>query len=339
MIEVIDKRIIIMKGKCFLKLLDFSTLEVNQLLKLSASLKQEKKTGQEKQRLKNKNIVLVFEKTSTRTRCSTEVAAFDQGACTTFISDGSQMGAKESIKDTARVLGRLYDAIVYRGYTQSTIEILAQYSGVPVYNALTNEFHPTQVLADFLTIQEHTPESLSFNDITLTYIGDGKNNVSNSLLIGASLVGLNFNIIAPKVYQPKKELLQQALNLAKVSKAKIQVTDDLDAIKGSDFVYNDVWVSMGEPESVWQERMELLMPYQINQALLDRSANPNIKFMHCLPSYHNLETDVSTKICKQYDIDSLEVTEDVFESKASIVFDQTENRLHTIKAILVATLT
>ena len=327
-----------LKNRSFLKLLDFTPEEITYLLKLSAELKSAKRSGTEQQRLKGKNIALIFEKTSTRTRCAFEVAAYDQGAHVTYLSpDGSQIGHKESIKDTARVLGRFYDGIEYRGFSQKTVEDLAFYSGVPVWNGLTDEFHPTQILADFLTIQEHSDKPLK--NISFCYMGDARNNMGNSLMVGASKLGMDFRAAAPKQCQPNDELVQKCKEIAKQTGAKITLTDDLTmALKGVDFVYTDVWVSMGEPESVWDERIKLLMPFQVNRKALDLTGNPAVKFLHCLPAYHNLETKIGKDIQKKFGIDAMEVTDEVFESKNSIVFDQAENRLHTIKAIMVATL-
>lgn len=325
-------------GRHFLKLLDFSAGEINQLLDLSAALKHEKRTGSEQQRLKGKNIVLIFEKGSTRTRCAFETACFDQGAHVTYLeSSGSQLGTKESVKDTARVLGRMYDGIEYRGYGQQRVESLAKFAGVPVWNGLTDEFHPTQTLADFLTMKEHC--DLPLDRITFAYVGDARNNVANSLLIGAAKMGMDFRAVAPGKLQPHQNLLTQAQEIARESGACITVTDDLsDGVKGCDFIYSDVWVSMGEPESVWEDRIEQLKPYQITTGVLEKTGNPEIKFLHCLPAFHNLETTVGAEICNRFGLTAMEVTEDVFESPASVVWDQAENRLHTIKAIMVATL-
>lgn len=327
-----------LRNRSFLKLLDFTQEEIKYLLKLSAELKAAKYSGTEQPTLKGKNIALIFEKTSTRTRCAFEVAAHDQGAHVTYLSpDGSQIGHKESIKDTARVLGRLYDGIEYRGYSQKTVEELAQYSGVPVWNGLTDEFHPTQILADFLTMQEHSDKPL--NKISFCYLGDARNNMGNSLMVGAAKMGMDFRAAAPKKCQQSNELVQRCLEIAKETGAKITLTENVaDAVKGVDFLYTDVWVSMGEPESVWEERVKLLLPYQINMNVVRLTGNENVKFLHCLPAYHNLETKIGREIHKKFEIDAMEVTEEVFESKHSIVFDEAENRLHTIKAIMVATL-
>jgi ornithine carbamoyltransferase len=327
-----------LKNRSFLKLLDFTPEEIRFLLKLSADLKSAKYAGTEQQKLKGKNIALIFEKTSTRTRCAFEVAAFDQGANVSYLGpSGTQIGSKESMKDTARVLGRMYDAIEYRGYGQSIVEELANYAGVPVYNGLTDEFHPTQILADLLTMQEHSDKPL--NKISFCYLGDARNNMGNSLMVGASKMGMDFRAAAPKRCQPALELVKQCNEVAKVTGAKITITDNVaEAVKGVDFLYTDVWVSMGEPESVWEERINLLNPYQVNQTVVDMTGNPNVKFLHCLPAFHNLETKVGRDIHKRFGLDAMEVSEEVFESKRSLVWDEAENRMHTIKAIMVATL-
>jgi len=327
-----------LSGRHFLTLLDYSTEEISFLLDLAVSLKKEKKTGSERQRLAGKNIVLIFEKGSTRTRCAFEIACHDQGACTTYLeSSGSQLGSKESVKDTARVLGRMYDGIEYRGYGQKQVELLARYAGVPVWNGLTDEFHPTQVLADFLTMKEHGSHSLS--ETTLAYLGDGRNNVANSLLVGAVKMGMDFRCVAPRVLQPNGALVAQALNIAQDTGAKITITDDpASGIMGCDFVYTDVWVSMGEPETVWNDRIALLKPYQVNTGMLEKTGNPEVKLLHCLPAFHNLETSLGKSVCEKFGLDAMEVTDEVFESSAAIVWDQAENRLHTIKAVVVATL-
>jgi ornithine carbamoyltransferase len=327
-----------LKNRHFLKLLDFTSEEIMYLLDLSASLKKDKKDGNEKQLLKGKNIALIFEKTSTRTRCAFEVAAFDQGACVTFLGpSGSQIGHKESMKDTARVLGRMYDGIEYRGFGQSIVEELAEYAGVPVWNGLTDEFHPTQILADFMTMREHSAKPL--NQIKFCYLGDARNNMGNSLMVGAAKMGMDFRAAAPVQCQPDPRLVETCLAIAKNSGASITLTDDLDkAVKNVDFLYTDVWVSMGEPASVWEERIGLLKPYQINSDVIKRTGNPNVKFLHCLPAFHNLETKIGREIFEKFGLSALEVTEEVFESGASIVFDEAENRVHTIKAVMVATL-
>lgn len=325
-------------GKSFLKLLDFSPEEIRYFLDLARKLKSDKKNGIEKQTMKGKNIALIFEKTSTRTRCSFEVAAADQGAHTTYLGPtGSQIGVKESMKDTARVLGQMYDAIEYRGYAQKTVEELAQYSGVPVWNGLTNEFHPTQILADFLTMEEHSTKPL--NRISYAYLGDARYNMGNSLMVGGAKMGMDVRIVAPKGLQPDTELIQICQDIAKETGAKITVTDNIaDGVKDCDFLYTDVWVSMGEPKEVWAERIALLKPYQVNAEVMKLTGNPNCKFMHCLPAYHNLETQVGRDVNAEFGLDGIEVTEEVFESDASIVFDEAGNRMHTIKAVMVATL-
>ncbi|MBN1251302.1 MAG: ornithine carbamoyltransferase [Bacteroidales bacterium] len=327
-----------LRNRNFLKLLDFTPKEIKFMLDLSIDLKKAKYNGTEQQNLKGKNIALIFEKASTRTRCAFEVAAHDQGANVTYLGpSGSQIGKKESMKDTARVLGRMYDGIEYRGFAQTTVEELGAYAGVPVWNGLTNEFHPTQILADFMTMMEHSDKPL--HEIKFAYLGDAKNNMGNSLMIGAAKMGMDFRSIAPKQVQPEKELVNQANEIAKQTGAKITVTESLkEGLKDCDFIYTDVWVSMGEPDEVWKERIELLKPYQVNKQAMDMTGNPNIKFMHCLPAFHNKETAVGAEIFQKFGLDGLEVTEEVFESKASIVFDEAENRLHTIKAVMVATL-
>lgn len=327
-----------LKNRNFLKLLDFSPKEINFLLELSDSLKKAKYAGTEQQNLAGKNIALIFEKSSTRTRCAFEVAAFDQGAQVTYLGpSGSQIGHKESMKDTARVLGRMYDGIEYRGFAQETVETLGEYARVPVWNGLTNEFHPTQILADFLTMKEHTSKRLT--DVKFCYMGDARNNMGNSLMVGAAKLGMDFRAAAPKVAQPTEELQKQCREIAKSTGAKITVTEDVsEAIKDCDFIYTDVWVSMGELEEMWAKRIELMLPYQVSKKTLELTGNPNVKFLHCLPACHNRETVVGEKIFQKFGLDSMEVTEEVFESEASIVFDQAENRLHTIKAIMVATL-
>jgi ornithine carbamoyltransferase len=327
-----------LKNRSFLKELDFTPEELKFLLQLALELKKAKYAGTEQQRLKGKNIALLFEKDSTRTRCAFEVAAYDQGAHVTYIGPtGSQMGKKESMKDTARVLGRMYDGIEYRGFAQEIVETLAKYAGVPVWNGLTNEFHPTQMLADMLTMLEHSNKPL--NQIKFCFLGDAKNNVGNSLLIGAAKFGMDYRAVAPKECQPSKELVNIALEIAKDTGAKITVTDDVtEGVKGVDFIYTDVWVSMGEPDHIWEERIRLLKPYQVNMDVLKKTGNPEVKFLHCLPSFHNRETTIGEEIYKKFGIPEMEVTDEVFESKHSIVFDQAENRVHTIKAIMVATI-
>lgn len=327
-----------LRNRNFVKLLDFTPAEITYLLNLSADLKKAKYAGTEQQKLKGKNIVLLFEKDSTRTRCAFEVAALDQGAHVTYLGpSGSQMGKKESMKDTARVLGRMYDGIEYRGYGQYIVEELAKYAGVPVWNGLTNEFHPTQILADFLTMMEHCPKPL--NQMSFAFMGDAKNNVGNSLMVGAAKMGMDFRAGAPKSCQPDKKLVAECQKIAQETGAKITITDDPKAaVKGVDFIYTDVWVSMGEADSVWADRIKLLKPYQVNAKLMKATGNPNTKFLHCLPAFHNRETTVGEEIFKKFKENGLEVTEDVFESQNSVVFDEAENRLHTIKAVMVATL-
>lgn len=326
------------RNRSFLKLLDFTPQEIKYLLNLALDLKKAKYAGTEQQKLKGKNIALIFEKDSTRTRCAFEVGALDQGAHVTYLGpSGSQIGKKESMKDTARVLGRMYDGIEYRGYAQEIVETLAKYAGVPVWNGLTTEFHPTQILADFLTMMEHSDKPL--NKVAFCYSGDAKNNMGNSLLIGAAKMGMDFRAAAPKSCQPSAELVKKAREIAKETGATITITDDVaKAVKGVDFIYTDVWVSMGEPDSVWAERIKLLKPYQVNSKMLKLTGNPKVKFMHCLPAFHNRETKMGEEIYQKYKLDGMEVTEEVFESPNSIVFDEAENRVHTIKAVMVATL-
>jgi len=327
-----------LKNRHFLKLLDFKTEEIIYLIDQASRLKKAKDNGLEEQMLFGKNIALIFEKSSTRTRCAFEVAAFDQGAHATYLGpSGSQIGHKESIKDTARVLGRMYDGIQYRGFSQSIVEELAEYAGVPVWNGLTDEFHPTQILADMLTMKEHSEKPLS--KIKFCYLGDAHNNMGNSLMVGAAKLGMDFRAAAPLSCQPSFELQQTCHEIAQDTGAKILITENLEqAVKDCDFLYTDVWVSMGEPDSVWEERIKLLLPYQVNRKAMELTQNPNVKFLHCLPAFHNRETKMGEDIFNKFGIDGLEVTEEVFESKASIVFDQAENRLHTIKAIMVATI-
>ena len=327
-----------LKNRSFLKLLDFSPAEIQYLLDLAAELKADKKAGREHKTLIGKNIALIFEKTSTRTRCSFEVAAYDQGAHVTYLGPtGSQIGIKETMKDTARVLGRMYDGIEYRGFAQKTVEELAEYSGVPVWNGLTNEFHPTQILADFLTMREHSDKPLQ--QVAYAYLGDARFNMGNSLLVGGAKMGMDVRIVAPKALQPAAELVAECRKVAEETGARITITDDVDAgVRGCDFIYTDIWVSMGEPDEVWKERIAMLKPYQVNASLMARTGNPNCKFMHCLPSYHNRDTKAGEDVYQKFGMDGVEVTEDVFESPASIVFDEAENRMHTIKAVMVATL-
>ena len=327
-----------LRNRSFLKLLDFTPKEIQYLLDLARDLKRAKYTGTEQPRMKGKNIALIFEKTSTRTRCAFEVAAYDQGAHVTYLGpSGSQIGIKESMKDTARVLGRMFDGIEYRGFAQTTVEQLAEYSGVPVWNGLTNEFHPTQVLADFLTMSEHVDKPLS--QVSYAYLGDTRFNMGNSLMVGGCKMGMDVCIVAPKALWPNPELVETCRKIAAETGAKLTITDDVDAgVKGCDFLYTDIWVSMGEPDEVWKERIAMLMPYQVNAKMMARTGNPKCKFMHCLPSYHNLETQAGRDVHKKFGLDGIEVTEDVFESENSIVFDEAENRMHTIKAVMVATL-
>ena len=327
-----------LKGKHLLTLLDFSQEEIKYLLALSAKLKKNKKAGKTRQLFAGKNIALIFEKASTRTRCAFEVATHDLGGSTTYLGPtGSQMGKKESIEDTARVLGRMYDGIEYRGFGQEIVEALAQHAGVTVWNGLTNEYHPTQVLADLLTMKEHSDKKLK--DIKYAYLGDARNNMGNSLLIVGAKMGMDVRIGAPKEVQPEKELVARVQDIAKESGAKICITEEVEeAVKDCDFIITDVWVSMGEPDEVWEKRINLLKPYQVNKKVMDLANNPNVKFMHCLPAFHNRKTAVGEEIFNKFKLDGLEVTEEVFESDASIVFDEAENRMHTIKAVMVATI-
>ena len=327
-----------LKNRNFLKLLDFTPDEIMHLIGLSARLKKDKYDLNETKYLTGKNIALIFEKASTRTRCAFEVAAFDQGAHVTYIGPtGSQMGQKESMKDTARVLGRMYDGIEYRGYGQEIVEELGKYAGVPVWNGLTNEFHPTQILADLLTMMEYSGKAL--NETSFCYLGDARYNMGNSLMVGAAKMGMDFRSAAPKEYQPDRTLIATCQEIARTTGAKIKITEDTaEAVKGVDFLYTDVWVSMGEPESVWEERIRLLKPYQVNSDIVDKTGNPDVRFLHCLPAFHNRETKAGEEIFQKYGLDGMEVTEEVFESERSIVFDEAENRMHTIKAVMVATL-
>lgn len=327
--------------KHFLRLLDFTPQEIHQLIDLSIKLKHDKKSGTETQYLKNKNIVLIFEKDSTRTRCAFEVGAFDQGAKVTYLGpSGSQIGHKESIADTARVLGRMYDGIEYRGYGQEIVESLAKYAGVPVWNGLTTEAHPTQILADFMTMKEHIGER-PLESVKFAYLGDARNNMGNSLMEGAALMGMDIRLVAPKSSWPESELVNRCQEIAKKTGAKITLTEDIaSGVEQVDFLYTDVWVSMGEEKSVWEERIKTLHPYQVNRTVLELTKNPNVKFMHCLPAFHDTLTSVGKQMAQEYGLtNGLEVSNDVFESEASIVFDEAENRLHTIKAVMVATLT
>ena len=327
-----------LRDRSFLSLKDFSSEEIKFLIKLAADLKTAKYTGTEQPCLKGKNNALIFEKDSTRTRIGFEVAAYDQGAHVTFLGPtGSHIGHKESIKDTARVLGRLYDGIEYRGFGQEVVEALEKYSSTPIFNGLTDEYHPTQVLADFLTMQEHCEKALK--DIAFCFLGDAQNNMGDSLMIGAAKLGMDVRLCAPKSCWPEQAIVDYSRSVAEQTGALLMLTDNLDeAVKGCDFLYTDVWVSMGEPESKWKERIELLSPYRVDAEVMQKTGNPNVRFMHCLPAFHNTETSVGKKIHETFGIECMEVTEEVFESDASIVFDQAENRMHTIKAVLVATL-
>ena len=327
-----------LRGRSLVKLSDLSPDEIRFLLGLSSELKAAKRANTEEQQLVGKNIALIFEKSSTRTRISFEVAAYDQGAHVTYLGpSGSQIGHKESMKDTARVLGRIYDGIEYRGFAQSTVEVLAEYAGVPVWNGLTDEFHPTQILADVLTMTEHSDKPLE--EIIFCYMGDARNNVANSLMVGGCKLGMEVRMCAPKSLWPEEARMEQCRQLAAETDARFTLTDEVEeGVAGADFLYTDIWVSMGEPDEVWQERTEQLRPYQVNMQAIEMSGNPNVKFLHCLPSFHNRETTVGEEIYQKYGLDGLEVTEEVFESDHSIVFDQAENRMHTIKAVMVATL-
>lgn len=326
------------RNKDYLTLMGYTPRQMEYLLNLSEDLKKAKYTGTEQQKLKGKNIALIFEKSSTRTRCSFEVAAYDQGAHVTYLGpSGSHMGYKESVKDTARVLGGMYDGIEYRGFSQRTVETLAEYSGVPVWNGLTDEDHPTQVLADFLTAKEVLKKE--YKDIKFAFVGDGQDNVSNALMMGAAKMGMTYHVICPKELNPSNELIQKVNEIAEKTGAHIEVFNDIDAgVDGVDVIYADVWVSMGEPDSVWEERIKLLKPYQVNKELMKKTNNPNAIFEHCLPAFHNKETGVGKKIADKYGITEMEVTDEVFESSQSVVFQEAENRMHTIKAVMVATL-
>lgn len=328
-----------LRGRHFLKEIDFTRDEWGGLLDLAETLKQEKRAGTPTRRLEGKNIALIFEKTSTRTRCAFEVAAYDQGAHTTFLDpSSSQIGHKESIEDTAQVLGRMYDGIEFRGSAQTTVETLAAHAGVPVFNGLTDEWHPTQMLCDALTMREHSGKP--DEQIAFAYCGDARNNMGHSLLVTGALMGVDVRLVAPAPVQPEASVVSMAQELAARTGARITVTDDVaTGVSGVDFIHTDVWVSMGEPKEVWDERIELLKPFQVNRALLDQTGNPDVKVMHCLPAFHDTNTALGAQIAERYGMaDGIEVTDDVFRSSASIVFDQAENRLHTIKAILVATL-
>ncbi|EKK4081333.1 ornithine carbamoyltransferase [Cronobacter dublinensis] len=328
-----------LKNRNFLKLLDYTPAEIQYLIDLAMTLKADKKAGREKKTLTGKNIALIFEKTSTRTRCAFEVGAFDQGAQVTYIGpSGSQIGHKESMKDTARVLGRMYDGIEYRGYGQEIVEELGAFAGVPVWNGLTNEFHPTQILADLMTMLEHAPGK-TLREIRFAYLGDARNNMGNSLMVGAAKMGMEIRLVAPKAFWPEAALVEQCRAIAADTGARIILTEHVDeGVDGVDFLYTDVWVSMGEPKEAWAERVALMKPYQINLAVINATGNPNVKFMHCLPAFHNEHTTVGRDIEAAYGLKGLEVTDEVFESPCSIVFDEAENRMHTIKAVMVATL-
>jgi len=327
-----------LKNRSFLKLLDFSKRDLTYILDLARDLKRAKYAGNEVQRLRGKNIALIFEKAATRTRCAFEVAAYDQGANVTYLDPtGSHMGKKESVKDTARVLGRMYDAIEYRGAGQEIVQELADYAGVPVFNGLTNEFHPTQMCADLMTMREYMPQP--WHDFSYAYVGDARSNMGNSLMIAGCLMGMDVRIGAPRHLWPDDELLDYARELEKVNKGTLTLTEDpIEAVRGVQFIHTDVWVSMGESAETWEERIKLLKPYQVNAELMAASGNSRVRFMHCLPAFHNLETEVGREIFEKFGMDALEVTEEVFESLAGIQFEQAENRVHSIKALLVATL-
>jgi ornithine carbamoyltransferase len=327
-----------LRNRSFVKELDFTPTELRFLLTLSAELKGAKYAGYEQPRLAGKNIALIFEKTSTRTRTAFEVAAHDQGAHVTYLEPtGSQIGHKETMKDTARVLGRTFDGIEYRGFAQETVEILAEYAGVPVWNGLTDQFHPTQILADVLTMTEHSDKHLG--EIAYCYLGDARNNMGNSLMVAGCKLGMDVRLCAPEHLWPNEDLVKTARQIADETGARLTLTDDVDeGVRGVDFLYTDVWVSMGEAPDVWGERIELLKPYQVNLDVIQRTGNPRVRFLHCLPAFHNRETKVGKDIYERFGLDGMEVTEEVFESEYSIVFDQAENRMHTIKAVMVATL-
>ena len=327
-----------LRNRNFTKLLDFTPQEIKFLLKLSADLKAAKYGGYEQPTLRGKNIALIFEKSSTRTRTSFEVAAYDQGANVTYLGpSGSHIGKKETMKDTARVLGRTYDGIEYRGFSQETVETLAEYAGVPVWNGLTDEFHPTQILADVLTMTEHTYKEVP--EIAYTFMGDTRNNMGNSLMVGGCKLGMDVRLCAPKQNWPEEGLVETCKEIAAQTGARLTITDNVEeGVKGADYLYTDVWVSMGEPASVWEQRVKLLKPYQVNAKAMELTGNPDVKFLHCLPAFHNRDTEVGEEMYKKYGLEGMEVTEEVFESEASVVFDEAENRMHTIKAIMVATL-
>jgi len=327
-----------LRGRSFLKLLDFTPAEATYLLDLSARLKEEKRSGAETRRLAGKNLALIFEKGSTRTRCAFEVAALDQGAHAVYLGPtGTQIGYKETMKDTARVLGRMFDGIEYRGFAQSTIEELAEHAGVPVWNGLTDEFHPTQILADVLTMREHARGRLT--QTAFCYLGDARFNMGNSLMVGGALFGMDFRVVAPKQLWPDASLVERCRSLSGETGGRVTLTEDVEeGVAGAEFVHTDVWVSMGEPDSAWADRIGLLQDYQVNSDVMKATGRPEAKFMHCLPAFHNRDTVVGEEVFEKFGLDGLEVTEEVFESPASIVWDQAENRLHTVKAILVATL-
>ncbi|KRU24163.1 ornithine carbamoyltransferase [Clostridium sporogenes] len=327
-----------LKNRNFLTLMDFTPKEINYFLDLARDLKRAKYTGTEVQRLKGKNIALIFEKASTRTRCAFEVGAKDQGAHVTYLEPtGSHIGKKESAADTARVLGRMYDGIEYRGFGQEIVETLAEYAGVPVWNGLTDEDHPTQILADFLTIREHFNKPL--NEIKFAYVGDGANNMANALMIGAVKMGMDFRIVSPKEIPTDAALVAKCKEIAAETGAKVTITDNIEeGVKGCDVLYTDVWVSMGEPDSVWESKIKLLTPYRVDMNMIKMTGNPDAKFMHCLPAFHDEETAVGKEIKEKYGLSEMEVSHELFESKYSIVFDEAENRMHTIKAVMVATL-
>jgi ornithine carbamoyltransferase len=328
-----------LRNRNFLKLLDFTPKDIHFLLDMSKELKSAKYAGTEQKKLVGKNIALIFEKASTRTRCAFEVAAFDQGAQVSYIGpSGSQIGHKESMKDTARVLGRMYDGIEYRGFGQEIVEELGAHAGVPVWNGLTDEFHPTQILADFLTMLEHG-KGKQLHQIKFAYLGDARNNMGNSLMVGAAKMGMDIRLVAPKTFWPEQSLVDECQTIAQTTGATITLTEDVQTgVKDCDFLYTDVWVSMGESAEAWEERIALMKPYQVNMAMIEATGNKNVKFMHCLPAFHDDQTTIGKEIADKYGLNGLEVTNDVFESEYSIVFDEAENRMHTIKAVMVATL-
>jgi ornithine carbamoyltransferase len=327
-----------LRGRSLLKEVDFTSQEFMSLIDLAAALRLEKRTGSERKRMVGRNIALIFEKDSTRTRCAFEVGAYDQGAHVTYLGPGgSHIGASETVKDTARVLGRMYHGIEFRGFAQESVETLATYSGVPVWNGLTDQWHPTQMLADMLTMRDHIGKPL--DQVKYCYLGDARNNTGNSLLVTGALLGMDVRLAAPKDLWPSPDVQTIAADLASKSGARTHLSDDVaESVEGVDYLYTDVWVSMGEAESKWKDRIDQLLPYQVNAATLKATGNPDVKFMHCLPALHNTGTDLGRKIAAEYHLDALEVTDEVFESVASIVFDQAENRLHTIKAVMVATI-